>query len=166
MSVLLTATRARALDRPELIHRVRTIADNSGGWLPLVQHQPARRWWTRLAGDDQLDVWLLTWPRGGATELHDHGVSGAALTVVEGALEEVRASSDGDLRRSRVRAGEVRWVPPGRIHDVRNPTDRPAVSVHGYSPPLRRMTYYQRGPGRLDVVRTLCSDEPEAVDTW
>ena len=33
------------------------------------------RWFTRLHGDDELDVWLISWVPGHTTELHDHGGS-------------------------------------------------------------------------------------------
>ena len=56
------------------------------------------RWFTRLHGDDELDVWLISWVPERSTELHDHGGSLGALTVVSGALAETRW--DGEALRT------------------------------------------------------------------
>lgn len=54
---------------------------------------PSARWWTRIWHDPDVDVWLLSWLPGHTTELHDHGDSAAAFTVVRGALTETRAEA-------------------------------------------------------------------------
>lgn len=50
-----------------------------------------------------------------------------------------------------VGAGTVRTFGPGPgyVHDVRNTSAGPAVSVHAYSPPLTEMTRYDLTPGGL-----------------
>ena len=40
-------------------------------------------------------------------------------------------------------AGAVRAFGPAYLHDVRNAGDRPAVSVHAYSPALSLMRRYE-----------------------
>jgi len=41
------------------------------------------RWYTRLHADDDLDVWLISWAPGHATELHDHqAITAAGLLPV------------------------------------------------------------------------------------
>lgn len=57
------------------------------------------RWSTRLWGDDDVDVWLISWVPERSTELHDHAGSLGALTVVSGALAE--RSWDGEALRER-----------------------------------------------------------------
>lgn len=103
------------------------------------------RWFTRLRGDDDLDVWLISWVPGRHTELHDHGGSLGALTVLSGALDEYRW--DGDrLRRRRLDAGDQAAFPLGWVHDVvwaRSKVPTPTLSVHAYSPPLAAMSYYE-----------------------
>jgi hypothetical protein len=47
------------------------------------------------------------------------------------------------------------------IHDVRNLSDRPAVSVHAYSPALTSMTYYDVENDKLVEVASVPTDEPE-----
>ena len=110
------------------------------------------RWFTRLHGDDELDVWLISWVPDRSTELHDHGGSLGALTVVSGALRETRWDGQA-LRRRRLTAGDQAAFPLGWVHDVVWAPDRdtsapiapiaPTLSVHAYSPPLTAMSYYE-----------------------
>jgi Cysteine dioxygenase type I len=131
------------------------------------------RWFTRIRGDDELDIWLISWVPGQPTELHDHGGSLGALTVLSGALNEFRW--DGrQLRRRRLDAGDQAGFPLGWVHDVvwaprpavaasisKTPV-QPTLSVHAYSPPLTAMSYYEvTERNRLRRTRTELTDEPE-----
>jgi hypothetical protein len=128
------------------------------------------RWFTRLHGDDELDVWLISWVPGHSTELHDHSGSLGALTLLTGALDEFRW--DGDvLRERRLVAGDQAAFPLGWVHDVvwapSTPavitgTPEPTLSVHAYSPPLTAMSYYEvTAAGTLRRQRTELTDKPE-----
>ena len=140
-----------SLDLADLVTVARGFAADERCWRPRVRFREDGRWWTRLHGDEALDVWLLTWLADQSTDLHDHGGSAAAFTVIEGELSEVRVAGLTE-RRSAVAAGGIATVAPGVVHDVRNPTGTPAISVHAYSPPLSEMTYYRReSSGRLAV---------------
>ncbi len=82
-----------------------------------------------MHGDDELDVWLISWVPDRSTELHDHGGSLGALTVVSGALDETRWDGEA-LRRRRLEAGDQAAFPLGWVHDVVwAPT--PSVTVAG-----------------------------------
>lgn len=100
------------------------------------------RWYTRLHDDDELDVWLISWVAGHTTELHDHGGSLGALTVLTGVLHEYRWGGKELLRR-RLEAGEQAAFPLGWVHDVGSDDDQQTLSVHAYSPPLTAMSYYE-----------------------
>jgi quercetin dioxygenase-like cupin family protein len=152
----------RRLDLPELVELVRGYADAPDLWLPRVHFSADSRWWTRLHGDDDSDVWLLTWLQDQTTELHDHGGSTAAFTVVQGALEEVRLEA-GELSATDLRPGRTQWVAPGVVHDVRNVRDVPTVSIHAYSPPLTSMTYYRKDGAGLVPTHTVTGREPESA---
>jgi mannose-6-phosphate isomerase-like protein (cupin superfamily) len=161
---------SRAYDEPlrrgQLVRLVADLAREANYWQRLVHHEPDRRWWTRLVRHEQVDVWLITWPAQGATDLHDHGNSAAALTVVQGTLEHVLASRTGELSRETLSAGTLLSVEPGAVHDVRNPLAVPAVSIHAYSPPLERMTYFRPDGSGLEAVRTVHGDQPETELPW
>ncbi|HTK67559.1 MAG TPA: cysteine dioxygenase family protein [Pseudonocardia sp.] len=135
------------LDLPELRELTRRIADEvRAGEHEVVVHDD-RRWYRLLAADGYVDVWLISWAREQAAELHDHAGSLGALTVVSGELTEHRWSRRGPGLRSRtIRAGRSVGFSAGHVHDVVNERVQPAVSVHAYSPPLTAMSYYEVRP--------------------
>jgi hypothetical protein len=156
---------------PDLLHTTDRAADDvlSGRYdhlLPAGGAPIDERWFTRLHGDDELDVWLISWVPDRSTELHDHGGSLGALTVVSGSLAETRWDGDG-LKHRLLTAGDQAGFPLGWVHDVvwaPEPTHvaGPTLSVHAYSPPLTAMSYYDvtdRNTLRRD--RTELTDKPE-----
>jgi mannose-6-phosphate isomerase-like protein (cupin superfamily) len=156
----MTAVSTRALPRAALTTLVREIAADEGLWRPsLVIPEGGKREWTRLSADADVDVWLLSWLPGHATELHDHGRSAAVFGVVDGLLTEWRLEAPGRRSEFRRSPGSAVWVPPGVIHDVHGAGDGPAVSVHAYSPPLRGMTFYDAAGHALRTVETATPEE-------
>ena len=166
-----TTTRLRL---PDLLHATdRTADDVLGGrydhLLPAGGVPTDRRWFTRVHGDDDLDIWLISWVRGHATELHDHGGSLGALTLLSGSLDEFRWDRD-QLRRRRIEAGDQAAFPLGWVHDVvwapstpEQITLGPTLSVHAYSPPLTTMSYYDvTDRSTLRRKRTELTDKPES----
>jgi hypothetical protein len=158
---------------PDLLHATDRYADDvlSGSrdhLLPAEGLPSNDRWFTQLYGDDELDVWLISWVPDRSTELHDHGGSLGALTVVSGALRETRW--DGEtLRHRRLAAGDQAAFPLGWVHDVVWTPERdlsapitPTLSVHAYSPPLTAMSYYEvTQRNTLRRKRTELTDVPE-----
>ena len=147
----------------DLIPLVRTLAADLALWRPHVRFDASSRCWSRLPSPPDVDVWLLTWLPDQGTELHDHGDSAAALTVVEGSLVEVQADRDGQLTPSRLATGDTHWVAPGVVHDVVNRSTRPAVSIHAYAPRLTRMTFWSATGAGLAPTRTVLTDQPEVA---
>ncbi|MGW6129172.1 cysteine dioxygenase [Cellulomonas sp. NPDC055163] len=152
---------ARTLRLTELAALTRSLAERPDLWRPLVRFDQGSRWWTRLEGPAGTDVWLLSWLTSQGTELHDHGPSAAAFTVVRGALTENRPGGGDTLASRTFAAGRTQTVVPGAVHDVVNVHAEPAVSIHAYSPPLLAMTYYTLGGGGLTPTRTVLTDQPE-----
>jgi len=156
---------------PDLLHTTDRFADEVlrgcfNRLLPTGGPPTDARWFTRLHADDELDVWLISWVPGHTTELHDHGGSLGALTVLSGALHEYRWDGDG-LRRRRLDAGDQAAFPLGWVHDVvgapilADPAT-PTLSVHAYSPPLTAMSYYEvTERATLRRTRTDLTDGPE-----
>ncbi|OBH61103.1 cysteine dioxygenase [Mycobacterium mantenii] len=170
---------------PDLLHATDRAADDvlSGRCdhlLPEGGIPESRRWFTRIHGDEELDVWLISWVPGQPTELHDHGGSLGALTVISGSLNEYRWDGRA-LRRRRLDAGDQAGFPLGWVHDVvwaPRPVTvpvtlpaaasagpgpvRPTLSVHAYSPPLTAMSYYDITDRKtLRRNRTELTDQPE-----
>jgi quercetin dioxygenase-like cupin family protein len=132
------------LAMPQLADLARTIADRPEEWVHRVRLSVDGRWYERLRADDEHEIWLIAWLPGQSTGFHDHGGSSGAFAVALGALEEhdtagARALNPGDLT----------GFGPHYVHDVRNNSDAPAVSVHVYSPPLDTMNRYDLVEGEL-----------------
>ncbi|GAB2853806.1 hypothetical protein GCM10022221_61680 [Actinocorallia aurea] len=140
---------------PTLAERARLFAETSDEWLHRVRLDPQGRWYERLEGDDDYEVWIISWLPGQSTGFHDHGGSAGAFSVVLGELEEATPRSEQVLS-----GGRVRHFGTHHVHDVRNVSTAPAVSVHVYSPPLSTMNRYDLSPeGELVVLKTESADE-------
>src|ERR1700722_5493824 len=113
---------------------VGAIAASPALWRPLVQFRAGRRWYYRLDQSDPdpaYELWLLSWLPGQRTGFHDHGDAAGAFAVADGELLESTAQVGRRGVRSRpLAAGGVRSFGPAYVHEVRNASDRPAVSVH------------------------------------
>jgi hypothetical protein len=154
----------------DLAGLTRDIAAEVAAGRHAIRVDETHRWSHRLHADDHLDVWLISWATLQAAELHDHGGSIGALTVVSGeltewqwspgreddhdALAEELASRGPGLRRRTHTAGGGAAFGLGHVHDVSNRAATPAVSVHAYSPPLSAMSYYEVNRGVLRRTRS------------
>ncbi|QSR25185.1 cysteine dioxygenase [Nocardioides aromaticivorans] len=132
---LLEVVREHAAD-PDLLH--------------LLDHDPDERTWIRLLTTEDYELWLISWPPGAATDWHDHGSSSGAFTVLDGQLTE--HTFDGGLQLIDLGVGDGKAFGAGYAHDVRNATDRPALSLHAYSPRLTTMTRFRFRGDRLEVL--------------
>ena len=149
---------------PQLIGLTRQVADELRAGRHAVTIDPERRWYRLLRSDGYADVWLISWSNEQSTELHDHGGSLGALTVVRGTLTERRWSPlHTEVRERSLRVDASAGFDLGHVHDVSNTGAAPAVSVHAYAPPLTAMSYYRvERHGGLRRTRTvLVGDDSE-----
>ena len=102
---------------------------------------PGERRFARLLSTPVYEAWVICWPAGTALDLHDHGGSAGAFTVVSGQLEETTVNG-GRVEGHRYESGETASFGPSHVHAVANRGDWLATSVHVYSPPLEMMDYY------------------------
>jgi hypothetical protein len=144
---------------------VGAIAASPALWRPLVQFRAGRRWYYRLDQPDPnpaYELWLLSWLPGQRTGFHDHGDAAGAFAVADGELLESTARLGRRAVASRsLAAGAVPSFGPAYLHDVRNAGDRPAVSVHAYSPALSLMRRYEMTGSGLALAGT-----ESAGDGW
>ncbi len=117
---------------------------------------PAIRWpgaldvedrsWRLVARTPDFDAWLISWPTGGKVELHDHGASSGAVSVISGTLVEAVPWWDDtgrlSLVRHELRAGTTLGFGTGHVHDVTNEVAEHALSLHVYSPALTSMASF------------------------
>ncbi len=158
----MTHSRLRVLlDPVQLIEFTRFYAaEVADGRYPYIDYDAEHRWHQRIYRDPRLDVWLISWLPEQGTELHDHGGSSGSFTVLSGTLTEAVVTR-GELRDTDREAGASVGFGAHYVHDVRNVSDTPAVSVHAYSPPLTTMTYYDLADGELSPIASLATDDPE-----
>ncbi|PBC76783.1 hypothetical protein BX265_1504 [Streptomyces sp. TLI_235] len=144
---------ARPLSPNALRAIVRDLAEQPDRWIHRVRLATGDRWYERLVSAEDHEVWLISWLPGQSTGFHDHGGSRGAFAVALGELEELSLGGpeEGLLVR-RVPSGGVRAFGASYLHDVRNTSAGPAVTIHAYSPPLGGMTRYDLRAGGL--VRT------------
>jgi predicted metal-dependent enzyme (double-stranded beta helix superfamily) len=127
------------------------VADRS--WVSTPPGMSRR--YVRLLHTRACEVWLIGWAQSAGLELHDHGGSAAVVHVVEGQLDETYTDRQrGHPLRSRsIIAGDSVALPPSHVHEVSNPGSHDAVSIHVYSPPLTRITFFDCRSGHLLLPR-------------
>ena len=106
-----------------------------------IRHSRDQRIFVPLDCPDGTEAWLICWMPGHDTGFHDHDLSSGAVTVVAGAVREERLG----LARTTSRVylpGETFDFTASEIHRVTHHGTIGAVTLHAYSPRLRRMGAY------------------------
>ncbi len=134
-----------SLTLDELHQFAATLAATPERWRQHVRHDSGVRVYEEIWNDGDVNAWVICWSEDQDTGFHDHDESGAAIAVVSGKVREDRLTLSGPPRSREFGAGETFTVPPVAIHRVLHAGDRPAVTIHAYSPPLRRTGAYRVG---------------------
>ena len=167
------------LNPAELLDYARFAAEEVLAGRYLVEYDEAQRWHQRLYRDRRVDLWLISWLPSQGTQLHDHGGSAGAFTVLSGELSEAiyqpgvaprgwsaaprPAGGPALVERRRISGSGVGFG-PRYVHDVRNLSQAPAASVHAYSPPLSSMGFYDLDEaGVLRKLVSMRTEDPEPV---
>jgi len=116
-------------------------------WQHLVRHDRHIRVYEQLWDDEHVNAWLICWSEDQDTGFHDHDESAAAIRAIEGEVREerLRLAAAPDARV--IGPGTTFFVPPTAIHRILHEGTVPAITIHAYSPPLRRTGAYTLGPG-------------------
>ncbi len=151
------------LSLADLVALTSSVADDVRAGLYEVHADEESRWHVRLLCDDQVDIWLISWTAEQGTQLHDHGGSSGAFSVVSGQLSEaVWTPGVEELTETTRSEGDSVVFGEQYVHDVRNVRTETAVSVHAYSPPLSLMNYYDVEGHQLIKLASMWTDDPEA----
>jgi predicted metal-dependent enzyme (double-stranded beta helix superfamily) len=134
-----------ARERDELRALARELVAAPERWADLVSHDAAQRIFEPLTSPPGTEAWLICWMPGHDTGFHDHDLSSGAVTLVKGRLREDRLGWGGGVSSALYVAGDTFDFGPSDIHRVIHPGGEPTVSIHVYSPELRRMGSYARG---------------------
>jgi predicted metal-dependent enzyme (double-stranded beta helix superfamily) len=126
-----------------------------------VYPRDAQRSYVRLPSRAGCEAWLIVWPPGSRAPLHDHGLASALASVLCGELSEALQHGTDPFIQRTWRAGATVEIVQGARHEVWNPGERTAYSLHVYTPRLASMTYYERTEaGGLQVLHT------ERAENW
>lgn len=131
---------------PDLRRLVTRLAADPEGWSHLVRHDPAQRVFEQLLDEPEVEAWLICWMPGHDTGFHDHDLSSGAVTVVSGSVLEERLGI-GVTTPNVYAAGQTFDFTAAEIHRVVHAGTAPAVTLHAYSPRLRRLGAYSVAPG-------------------
>ena len=112
-------------------------------WRHLVHHADDVRVYEQIWDDEDVNAWVICWSEDQDTGFHDHDDSAAAISVVEGSVREDRLSIGAVPTSRKFGPGTTFTVPPVAIHRVLHGGGAPAVTIHAYSPPLRRTGAYR-----------------------
>ncbi|MEA2427391.1 MAG: hypothetical protein QOF37_1019 [Thermoleophilaceae bacterium] len=121
---------------------VERLAGDAERWAGLVRHDPERRIFEPVLDLPEVEGWLICWMPGHDTGFHDHDLSSGAVTVVSGSVREERLHVGAPMTAAVYGAGDVFEFSSSDIHRVTHAGDVPAVTLHAYSPRLRRMGAY------------------------
>jgi mannose-6-phosphate isomerase-like protein (cupin superfamily) len=119
------------------------LADSPERWRHHVRHTADTRVSALIWDDADVNAWVICWTVDQDTGFHDHDDSGAGIAVVSGRVREDRLTIAGAPRSREAGPGDTFAVPPVAIHRVMHAGDGPAVTIHAYSPPLRRTGAYR-----------------------
>jgi predicted metal-dependent enzyme (double-stranded beta helix superfamily) len=107
----------------------REFAVDRDRWKHLLRYDPAERFAALVDRVGDYEVWLMSWLPGQSTDLHDHGRTTGAFTVVSGLLTERVMRTGAELT---LNPGQTRVFAPDYVHQVLNNNIDPAVSIHVY----------------------------------
>ena len=101
-----TRTASTSLSQVRLRRLVQDLATREHEWLSLVRYDLDRRWYQRLACDDDHEVWLLSWLPGQRT--------GSMIMGNRPARSRWRAAPCGSGPRRGAARARRSWCPGGR----------------------------------------------------
>jgi mannose-6-phosphate isomerase-like protein (cupin superfamily) len=136
-----------SLSETDLTRFVGELAAVSDRWRHLVRHSSDARLYEQIWDDDDVNAWVICWSDAQDTGFHDHDDSAAAILGIEGCIEEDRLRLGAAAHTRAIGPGTTVLVPPTAIHRVRHVGVVPAITIHAYSPPLRRTGAYRVGAG-------------------
>src|SRR5579875_820855 len=133
-----------SLDRTELRAFAARLASAPERWAHALDAADSRERVYELIWDDEdVNAWVIVWNEDSDTGFHDHDDSAAGIAVIAGTVREDRLSLGGLPRVRLFGGGDTFTVEPSAIHRVLHAGSGPAVTIHAYSPPLRRMGSYR-----------------------
>lgn len=106
----------------------------------LILNHPSKR--HVLVENELIKIVLIHWTTNACAPVHGHPEGGCAFKVLSGSLVEKRYSPDNKLTllaNCKYRKGATAYLDDSMaFHSVENPFQKPAISLHVYTPGIRR----------------------------
>jgi hypothetical protein len=135
-----------SLSAPELERFAARLVRSPELWEQFVQHRDSSRVYHQIWDEEDVNAWLICWSEDQDTGYHDHDDSAATIEVISGQVREDRLRLSGAPHTRVISAGERFSLPGTAIHRVLHAGSGPAITIHAYSPPLRRTGAYTITP--------------------
>ncbi|MFL5864985.1 MAG: cysteine dioxygenase [Solirubrobacteraceae bacterium] len=132
-----------SLSLDELRRFAAELAQSPEHWRHHVRHADDVRVYEQIWDDENVNAWVICWSQDQDTGFHDHDESAAGIAVVSGSVREDRLTLSGQPLSREIGPGSAFTLPPVAIHRVLHTGTQPAVTIHTYSPPLRRTGAYR-----------------------
>ena len=128
----------------QLAARLRDLASRPADWWHLIAFDQRESRRVRLAGSSKVaELWLITWPPGYRTDVHDHPDTEVSTvsTVIAGELVEVTMSAAGwsagadwpgilGVAERPLRANRIQVHGGGHTRELHNPGPAYAITLH------------------------------------
>jgi quercetin dioxygenase-like cupin family protein len=134
-----------SLSAAELNRFAHELAADADRWRHLIRHADDVRVFEQIWDDEDVNAWVICWSEDQDTGFHDHDDSAAAIMVIDGHVREERLRFGADPEARVAGPGTSLFVPATAIHRVLHAGNGPAITIHAYSPPLRRTGAYRVG---------------------
>jgi hypothetical protein len=139
-----------SLSSSELSAFATGLAGEPERWAHLLDDLDGTRAYELIYDDGDVNAWAIRWSEDADTGFHDHDDSAAGIAVIRGRVRDDRLTLGGGVGGNPISrefgAGQTFVVEPVAIHRVLHAGHGPAVTIHAYSPPLRRTGAYRVGP--------------------
>ncbi len=150
----------------ELERFVSSLVETPTLWRSHVHHEETMRVYEQIWESEHVNAWVICWSEDQDTGFHDHDESAAGVAVISGMVREERLRLGAPPSERVAGPGAVFSMPAEAIHRVLHHGRGPAVTIHAYSPPLRRTGAYRVGPdGELERESLSFEEELRAEAT-
>lgn len=98
-----------------------------------------------LLKNDLLEVYLLSWYPNSESHIHDHACNGCYMKVLDGKLMEYKYDSNTLKLKEKIKykKNDVSFIDNSLFyHKIINNNNNPSFSLHIYSPPKHKTTFY------------------------
>ena len=115
---------------------------NGNDWKEYISFSDIGYQRRRIIAGNQVEILILSWKKGQCSKIHDHPENGCILKVLSGKIKEKRYSKRMELEKEHVyQTDQISYIDNLKHYHSIEPLED-TVSLHIYSPPFYKPTYY------------------------